>query len=181
MATVLFKGNPVKLEGNEVKVGDKAPAITLPNKALADITVGGASDSIQIIVAVPSLDTAVCANETRRFNVEAAKIKGAKVQIVSMDLPFAAGRFCSTEGIENLDVCSDFRDKEFAKAYGLLIGESVLRGLTARAIFVVDKAGTVVYKELVSEVTAEPEYEAALEAAKAAGAVGSTCCGGGCH
>lgn len=181
MATVLFKGNPVNLEGTEVNVGDKAPCVTLPNKGLADVNVGGESECIQIIVAVPSLDTPVCANETRKFNVEAAKINGAKVVIVSMDLPFAAGRFCSTEGIENLDVCSDFRGKEFANAYGVLIGEGVLRGLTARAIFVVDAAGTVVYKELVSEVTAEPNYEAALEAAKAAGAVGSTCCGGGCH
>ncbi len=181
MASVLFKGTPVNLEGTEVKVGDKAPAITLPNKALADVVVGGESDCIQVIVAVPSLDTAVCAAETRRFNVDAAKINGAKIQIVSMDLPFAAGRFCTTEGIENLDVCSDFRGKEFAKAYGVLIGEGVLRGLTARSIFVVDKAGTVVYKELVSEVTAEPNYEAALEAAKAAGATGSSCCGGGCH
>ncbi len=181
MASVLFKGNPVNLEGTEINVGDKAPAITLPNKGLADVVVGGSSDCVQIIVAVPSLDTPVCAAETRKFNVEASKIKGAKIQVVSMDLPFAAGRFCSTEGIENLDVCSDFRSKEFAKAYGVLIGEGALRGLTARAIFVVDKAGTVVYKELVSEVTAEPNYEAALEAAKAAGAAGSSCCGGGCH
>jgi thiol peroxidase len=181
MASVLFKGNPVNLEGTEIKVGDKAPAVVLPNKALADVTVGGASDCVQIIVAVPSLDTAVCAAETRRFNVEASQVSGAKVQVVSMDLPFAAGRFCTTEGIENLDVCSDFRDKEFSKAYGILIGEGALRGLCARAIFVVDKAGTVVYKELVSEVTTEPDYEAALEAAKAAGAVGSNCCGGGCH
>ena len=123
MASVLFKGNPVNLEGTEVNVGDKAPAITLPNKGLADVVIGGASDSIQVIVAVPSLDTPVCASETRKFNVEAAKINGAKVQIVSMDLPFAAGRFCTTEGIENLDVCSDFRGKEFAKAYGVLMGK----------------------------------------------------------
>ncbi len=181
MASVLFKGNPVNLEGSDVNVGDKAPCVTLPNKGLADVNVGGESDCVQIIVVVPSLDTPVCANETRRFNVEAAKIQNAKVVVVSMDLPFAAGKFCSTEGIENLDVCSDFRTKEFSNAYGVLIGEGVLRGLSARAIFVVDEAGTVIYKELVSEVTAEPNYEGALEAAKSAGASGTTCCGGGCN
>lgn len=181
MSTVLFKGNPVALGGTTINVGDKAPAITLPNKSLADVTVGGASECTQIIVAVPSLDTAVCAAETRKFNVEAANVPNAKVIIVSMDLPFAAGRFCTTEGIENLDVCSDFRSKEFANAYGVLINEGVLRGVTARAIFVVSKDGTVTYKELVSEVTAEPNYDAAISAAKAAAGHGSSCCGGGCH
>lgn len=180
MASVLFKGTPAKLEGKEVNVGDKAPAVTLPNKGLADVVVGGASDKVQVIVAVPSLDTPVCANETRKFNTEAAKIKGAKVVIVSMDLPFAAGRFCTTEGIENLDVCSDFRAKEFANTYGVLLGESVLKGLLARSIFVIDKAGTVVYKELVSEVTSEPNYDAALAAVKSV--AGESCgCGCGSH
>ncbi len=181
MATVLFKGNQVSLLGNDVNVGDMAPAVVLPNKGLADVTVGGASDSVQIIVAVPSLDTPVCASETRKFNVEASKIPNAKIIIVSMDLPFAAGRFCTTEGIENLDVCSDFRTKEFGAAYGLTIADSVVRGLLARAVLVVGKDGRVAYKELVSEVTAEPNYEAALECAKALSSVGSSCCGGGCH
>ena len=96
-----------------------------------------------------------------------------------MDLPFASGRFCSTEGIENLDVLSDFRTKEFGNEYGLTIAEGALRGILARAIIVVDKAGTVVYKELVPEITEEPNYNAAIAAAKAA--AGSSCCGGGCH
>jgi len=87
-----------------------------------------------------------------------------------MDLPFAAGRFCSAEGIENLTVASDFRNKDFANAYGVLIAEGPLAGVTARAIFVVDKDGTIVYKQLVPEITEEPEYEEALEAAKAAAA-----------
>lgn len=174
MATVLFKGNPVALAGTEVNVGDAAPAVTLPSKGLADTQIGGAQDFVQVIVAVPSLDTPVCAAETRKFNVEASKIPGVKIFIVSMDLPFAAGRFCTTEGIENLEVVSDFREKSFSNAYGTLINEGVLRGLSARAIFVVGKDGVVKYKELVSEVTAEPDYEAALAAAKPSG-----CCGGG--
>jgi thiol peroxidase len=179
MATVTLKGNTVALSGNQINVGDKAPAVTLPNKGLADVQVGGCQDFVQVLVVVPSLDTPVCASETRKFNVEAANIPNTKVFVVSMDLPFAAGRFCSTEGIENLDVLSDFRTKEFGNEYGLTIAEGALRGILARSIIVIDKAGTVVYKELVSEVTEEPDYNAAIAAAKAAG--GSSCCGGGCH
>jgi thiol peroxidase len=129
-------------------------------------TVGGSKK--QVIVVVPSLDTPVCATETRMFNQQAASIDGLEVNVVSMDLPFAAGRFCSTEGIENLDVLSDFRTKEFSNAYGVLIADGALAGVTARAIFVTDSAGKVVYKELVPEITAEPAYDAAIEAAKAA-------------
>jgi thiol peroxidase len=106
--------------------------------------------------------------ETAKFNAEAASVKGATVYVVSMDLPFAAKRFCSTEGIENLQVLSDFRDKCFSSAYGTLIAEGPLRGLSARAVFVVDKNGKVVYKELVEEITAEPDYESALSALKKA-------------
>jgi len=168
MATTKLKGNVVNLSGNDVNVGDEAPVVTLPNKALEDKTVGGAKDSAQLIVVVPSLDTPVCATETRSFNTKAASIDGLEVNVVSMDLPFAAGRFCSTEGIENLDVLSDFRAKEFANKYGVLIAEGPLAGVTARAIYVVDKAGKVCYKELVDEITAEPNYDDALEAAQAA-------------
>jgi len=179
MASVLFKGNPVALSGNEVSVGMDAPEVVIPNKGLADTKIGGAQDCVQVIVAVPSLDTAVCAAETRRFNVEASKVPGVKIFVVSMDLPFAAGRYCTTEGIENLEVCSDFRDGAFVNAYGTLIAEGALRGLSARAIFVVNKEGKVVYKELVSEVTAEPNYDVALLEAAEASAPKSSCCGGG--
>lgn len=180
MATVTLKGGSVNLGGREINVGDKAPKIVLPNKALADVTVGGCSDNVQLIVVVPSLDTPVCATETRNFNKEAAAIPGVKVNVVSMDLPFAAGRFCSTEGIENLDVLSDFRNKTFANEYGVLVADGVLRGLTCRAIFVLDKEGIVTYKELIPEITAEPDYSAAIAAAKAAAGM-TSCCGGGCH
>lgn len=163
-----LKGNDVALAGNQVNVGDKAPVVTLPNKGLENITIGGASDKAQLIIAVPSLDTPVCAMETTKFNNEAASVEGAKVAVVSMDLPFAMGRFCSTEGIENLETLSDFRDSEFCIKYGTLIAEGALRGLSARVIFVVNKEGIVTYKEIVPEITAEPDYTSALEALKAA-------------
>lgn len=167
MATTMLKGNVVNLAGNEVNVGDKAPQVTVVNSnGLADKVVGGAQGKKQLIVVVPSLDTAVCATETRNFNKRASEIEGVDLTVVSMDLPFAAGRFCSTEGIENLVVASDFRNKDFANAYGVLIADGALAGVTCRAIFAVNEEGTVTYKEIVPEITAEPDYEAALAAVK---------------
>jgi thiol peroxidase len=169
MATVTLKGNVCNLAGNEVNVGDKAPETVVVNSAgLADVNVGGAQDQVQLLIVVPSLDTEVCATETRNFNAKAADLEGVNTTVISMDLPFAAGRFCSAEGIDKLTVASDFRNKDFANAYGMLIADGPLAGVTARAVFVVGKDGKVVYKELVPEITAEPEYDKALEAAKAA-------------
>jgi thiol peroxidase len=165
-----LKGNDVALYGNQVNVGDKAPVVTLPKSDLSEVTIGGASDKAQLIVAVPSLDTPVCAMETTKFNNQAAAVEGGTVCVVSMDLPFAAGRFCSTEGIENLAVLSDYREKTFSTTYGTLIAEGPLRGLSARVVFVVKKDGTVSYKEITEDITAEPDYEAALAAFKAAAA-----------
>lgn len=164
MATVTVGGNTVNLSGKELNVGDNAPEVEVVGKDLKPLKVGGSSDKVQIIVTVPSLDTAVCATETRKFNQNIASLKDSKVVVVSMDLPFAMGRFCSTEGIENLEVGSDFRNKELATKYGVLIADGALAGLSARAIFVVDKSGKVAYKEVVSEVTTEPDYDAIKEA-----------------
>ena len=163
-----LKGGDVALYGNQVEVGDTAPIVTLPNSGLEEVTVGGSCEKAQLIVAVPSLDTPVCAMETTKFNNEAASIEDATVKVVSMDLPFAAKRFCSTEGIENLQVLSDYREKTFSTQYGTLIAEGALRGLSARVIFVIGKDGKVSYKEIVPEITEEPNYEAALEALKEA-------------
>jgi len=163
-----LKGNDVALYGNQINVGDKAPVVTLPNSGLEEVSIGGTCDKAQLIVAVPSLDTPVCAMETTKFNNEAASVDGATVFVVSMDLPFAAKRFCSTEGIENLQVLSDYREKSFSTTYGTLIAEGPLRGLSARVIFVIDKDGVVTYKEIVPEITEEPNYENALEALKEA-------------
>ena len=178
MATVTFKGKSCSLCGTELNVGDAAPQVNLVNsKGMTDKAVGGSNENTQLIVVVPSLDTEVCASETRRFNKEASGIEGIEVVVVSMDLPFAATRFCSTEGIESLTVTSDFVSKAFANAYGVLIADGPLVGLACRAIFVVNKDGKITYKEIVSELTDEPDYEAAIAGAKDAASAGASCCG----
>jgi len=167
MATTKFKGTDVELLGNEVNVGDKAPAVTVVNSdGLGDVVVGGATGKKQLIIVVPSLDTGVCATETRNFNQKVADLKDVTATIVSLDLPFASGRFCQAEGIQDLVVTSDFRNKDFANAYGVLLGGSVLAGVTCRAIFVVNEEGVVTYKEIVPEITEEPNYDAAIAAVK---------------
>jgi thiol peroxidase len=168
MDTTMFKGTVVNLEGESVNVGDKAPVATAVATDLSDVEVGGAQDKIQLIVTVPSLDTDTCAAETRRFNSDVNDLDICTTTVVSMDLPFASQRFCTTEGIENLTVVSDYIDKEVSRAYGVLMKDGKLKGLSARAIFVVDRSGTVVYREIVKEVTEEPDYEAALDAIKEA-------------
>ncbi len=172
MATVTFKNDTTcNLAGTEVNVGDVAPKVTVVNcnPMLQDEQIGG-SDKVQMVVVVPSLDTPVCDAETRRFNTEASSIDGVEVLTVSMDLPFAAAKFCSTAGIDNLKVCSDFRNKDFANAYGMLLADGPLAGVTARAIFVIGKDGKVAYKQLVPEITQEPDYAEAIAAAKTAAA-----------
>ncbi len=165
MATTKFKGTDVELLGNEVNVGDKAPAVTVVNsEGLGDVVVGGANGTKQLIIVVPSLDTGVCATETRSFNQKVAGLTGVTATIVSLDLPFASGRFCQAEGINDLVVTSDFRNKDFANAYGVLLGGSVLAGVTCRAIFAVNEEGVVTYKEIVPEITEEPNYDAAIAA-----------------
>ncbi len=166
MATTMFKGTEVNLSGNELNVGDLAPIILLVGTDLNEVEVGGAKDQVQLIVSVPSLDTATCAAETRRFNVEVGALDICTTTVISMDLPFASSKFCSTEGIDNLTVVSDYVEKDFGKAYGVLMADNKLKGLLARTIFVVDRNGEIVYKEIVSEVTEEPNYEAVLEAIK---------------
>ena len=178
MATTKLKGNEVTLSGTDVNVGDIAPVVTVVAQDLSDVQVGGEKGKAQIVVVVPSLDTAVCAAETRKFNEAAAKIENAEVIVVSMDLPFAMKRFCTTEGIENLTVGSDFRAKAFAKSYGVLQANGPLAGLTARAVFIVNPSGKITYKEIVPEITQEPNYDAVLKAITEAS---STSCCGSCH
>ncbi len=162
MASTAFKGSPATLAGDTLNVGDKAPEVSLVGADLGEVKVGGAQSKKQIIVVVPSLDTGVCAAEARAFNQKAASIEGAKVIIVSQDLPFAMGRFCTTEGIKNLSVGSDFVAKEFANKYGVLLADTPLKGLTCRAVFVVDTDGKIAYKQIVPEITEEPDYEEVL-------------------
>ncbi|MEN6333444.1 MAG: thiol peroxidase [Phycisphaerales bacterium] len=162
---VTLKGNPITLTGKEVKVGQKAPDAELVANDLSTVKLSALREGkVCIITAVPSLDTPVCDLETRRFNVEAGNL-GSEVVIlaVSMDLPFAQARWCGSAGVKNVQTLSDHRDASFGKAYGVLIKD--LR-LLARAVFVVDKAGTVRYEEFVKEVASEPNYAAALDAAR---------------
>ncbi|MDK9693478.1 MAG: thiol peroxidase [Sulfurimonas sp.] len=168
MQSTKFKGTKVTLIGDAIGVGDAAPVVTAVGTDLEDVEIGGAKDKIQLIVTVPSLDTDTCAAETRRFNEDVNNLDICETTVVSMDLPFASERFCTTSGIENLTVVSDYIDKSVSLAYGVLMDDNKLKGLSARAVFVVDRSGTIVYKEIVSEVTAEPNYEAALEAIKQA-------------
>ncbi|HLT56239.1 MAG TPA: thiol peroxidase [Bacillota bacterium] len=163
MAKVTFKGNPVTLVGEEVKVGDTAPNFTVLSNDLKEVTLDDYEGKVKLIAAVPSIDTGVCAEETRRFNEEAEKLENVQVLTISMDLPFAQARWCAAEGIKNLDTLSDHREGSFGKNYGVLMEE--LR-LLARAIFVVDSSNKVTYVEYVPEVSTHPNYEAALEAAR---------------
>lgn len=163
---VTFKGNAVSLKGKEINVGDSAPKVELIAGDLSTKSVGGASGKFQIINVVPSLDTGVCATQTRKFNEKAAILSNAEVFVVSLDLPFAQGRFCSIEGIQNVVALSDFKNKAFGESYGVILAGSPLEGLLTRAVFVVNPEGKVVHKEIVSEVTNEPNYDAALAAVK---------------
>jgi thiol peroxidase len=168
MGTTNFKGTKVQLSENELNVGDMAPIIIAVGTDLSDVEVGGPKDQVQLIISVPSLDTATCAAETRRFNKEVDSLDICTTTVISMDLPFASAKFCSTEGIDNLTVVSDYVDKDFGHTYGVLMIDNKLKGLLARTIFVVNRSGEIVYKEIVPEVTNEPNYEAVLEAIKEA-------------
>ncbi|MCI1574115.1 MAG: thiol peroxidase [Weizmannia coagulans] len=164
MASVTFKGNPVTLEGTEVKVGDKAPDFTVLDNDLNEVTFSDTKGGVRIFSVVPSIDTGVCDAQTRRFNEEAAKLgKEVNVYTFSCDLPFAQKRWCGASGLDHVKVLSDHRDLSFGKAYGVVMKE--LR-LLARAVFVVDSNDTVTYVEYVSEGTNHPDYEKALQAAK---------------
>ncbi|UCZ52283.1 thiol peroxidase [Bacillus shivajii] len=165
MTEVTFKGNPVTLTGNQVKVGDKAPDFTVLANDLSEVALSDSSGKVRLISVVPSIDTGVCEQQTRKFNEEAAKLDGVEVLTISVDLPFAQKRWCAAEGIDNLQVLSDHRDLSFGENYGVAIKE--LR-LLSRSIFVVDSSDKVTYVEYVPEVTEHPDYNAALEAATSA-------------
>lgn len=163
MAKVTFKGNPITLLGNEVKVGDKAPNFTVLANDLSPVTLENSQGTTRLISVVPSLDTGVCDQQTRRFNEEAANLEGVSILTISVDLPFAQKRWCGSAGINNVQTLSDHRDLSFGEAYGVIIKE--LRLLT-RAVFVVDRNDNVTYVEYVPEATNHPNYEAAIDSAK---------------
>ena len=165
---VTFMGSPVELYGDIPAVGQPAPEFVLTKNDLNDFSLNENKGKVIVLSVVPSLDTKVCAASARMFNKRAADLNNVRVLNISEDLPFAAERFCVTEGLKNVVALSDFREHEFGKNYGLLIQNGPLRGLLARAVFVIDKQGKIVYQEVVSELTNEPDYELALAAAKSA-------------
>lgn len=163
---ITFKGNPMTLIGPELKAGDPAPDFTVVNNELQPVKLSDLKGQVVVLSAVPSLDTPVCEMQTKNFNEKAASLN-AKVLTISLDLPFAQKRFCSSFNIENVTVLSDYKDRSFAQTYGLLIQELAL---IARSVFVIDKQGIIAYKEIVNEVTDQPDYGKVIEAAKQAGA-----------
>ncbi len=166
MTTVNLGGNPIKLAGEFPKVGSAAPAFSLVNGDLQDVTLATYAGKKKVLNIVPSLDTPVCATSTRKFNEDAGKLPNTVVLVISADLPFAAKRFCETEGLKNVVTLSTMRGREFMKAYGVEIADSPLAGVTARAVVVVDENDKVAYTELVPEIKQEPNYAAALAALK---------------
>jgi len=161
---ITFQGNPLTLIGPELKVGDDAPDFTVVANDLSPVTLGDFKDKVLIIAAVPSLDTPVCDMEIRRFNNEAAALgDDVKILTMSMDLPFAQARWCGGAGIEAVQALSDHATASFGESWGTLVKE--LRLLT-RAVFVIGKDGKVAYVQYLGEITEEPDYEAALAAAR---------------
>lgn len=163
---VAVKGKSVNLSGTAKEVGDKAPEVELISAELEDIKVGGSGDRVQLFIVVPSLDTDVCAKETREFNLMLSGLDIVDTTVISMDLPFASKRFCAVEGIDNVVAASDYVAKDFGKNYGVLMEDGPLKGMLARAIFVVNQEGYITYKEIVKDVIEEPDYSSALEAVK---------------
>lgn len=166
MATVTLKGNPIHTSGDLPAPGRKAPDFRLTGTDLQDVSLASFKGKKKVLNIVPSLDTSVCATSTRKFNQTAGTMPGVAVLVISADLPFASGRFCTTEGLKNVVPLSLMRSKDFAAAYGVLITDGPLAGITARAVVVLDQDDKVIHRQLVPEIGQEPDYEAALAALK---------------
>lgn len=162
MAKITFKGGAVNTVGDLPKVGSKANDFVLVKGDLSDLKLSDYKGKNVILNIFPSIDTGVCATSVRKFNKEAANLKNTVVLAVSADLPFASGRFCTTEGIENVIPASVFRNADFAKEYGLLMVDGPLKGLLARCVIIVNPEGNISYTELVPEIGQEPNYQTAI-------------------
>lgn len=163
---VTLKGNPVELSGTLPTVGAKAPAFTLVDKAMQDVTLENFAGKRKVLNIFPSIDTPTCAMSVRAFNKHASSMDNTVVLNISADLPFAQTRFCAAEGLENVANLSTLRGHDFLKNYGVLIASTKLAGLAARAVIVLDEANVIKHVELVSEIAHEPNYDAALAALK---------------
>ena len=165
MANITLKGNAISTVGNLPSVGEQLKDFTLVSADLAEKTLANYKGKKVVLNIFPSIDTGVCAASARKFNQEASGLNNTVVVNVSKDLPFALGRFCAAEGLNNVDTLSDFRG-HFGSDYGVTLEDSPLQGLLSRAVVVADENGKVVYTEQVPEITQEPNYNAALEALK---------------
>lgn len=170
MATITLKGGTIHSVGELPKTGTTAPDFKLTKADLSEVSLADFKGKVRILNIVPSLDTGTCAASARAFNKKIKELGGAVVLTISRDLPFAQKRFCEAEGIDAVVTLSEMRDRTFGKAYGAELIDGPLAGLLSRAVVVVDPAGKVVYTEQVPEIAQEPNYEKALNAAKAAAA-----------
>ncbi len=166
MAKTKFKGTPVNTSGPLPRLGSKAKDFILTANDLSDKTLEDYKGKKILLNVFPSVDTGVCATSVRTFNAEAAKVKNAVILGVSRDLPFALGRFCGAEGIDKVITLSELRNRDFGAAYGLEQIDGPMAGLLARAVIIIDAAGKVVYRELVEDITQEPNYAAAMKVLK---------------
>lgn len=164
MATVNFKGEPLHTSGELPPVGTKAPDFSLIDTDLKEVSLEDFRGMRKLLYCVPSLDTSVCSLSAKKFNQTLQSRKDVVALIISADLPFAQKRVCTQENVHNIKTLSLMRSKSFAERYGLLITDGPLQGLCARAVFVLDKDNTILYVELVPEITQEPNYEQALKA-----------------
>lgn len=166
MSTVTLKGNPVPLAGALPAVGAPAPDFRLVKADLSEVTKASLAGRTVVLLTVPSVDTPVCATQTRKFNERAAALPGVAVVVASADLPFAIKRFCGAEGIQNVQAASDVRDRGFGERWGVSIAGGPLEGVHARAAFVIAPDGSVRHAELVPEIAQEPDYDRILAAAR---------------
>ena len=166
MAEITFKGNPIHTGGSLPTVGEKAPSFALTAADLSEKTLADYAGKNVVLNIFPSVDTGVCAQSVRTFNKEVSSAENTVVLCISKDLPFALSRFCAAEGLENVVTLSDFKNDEFANAYGVKLEDGPLNGLLARAVVVINPNGEVAYTELVPEIAQEPDYKDALAAIK---------------
>ena len=162
MAKITSRGEIVETSGELPAVGSGAPDFCLRKADLTPVSLGDYAGSRLVLNIFPSIDTPTCAKSVRQFNERAAAMPDTRVLCVSADLPFALGRFCGAEGIENVDTASVYRAPEFGRDYGVYMAEGRLGGLLARAVVVVDQAGIVIHRELVPEIAQEPDYDAVI-------------------
>lgn len=162
MSSTQLKGTPVELHGHFPQPGETAPDFSLVKTDLSKISLEDFAGRKLVLNIFPSIDTPTCATSVRRFNEAASALANVTVLCVSRDLPFAHARFCGSEGLQNVTSASEFASTTFSSDYGVLITNSVLAGLMARAVLVIDEQGQVIYSEMVSEIANEPDYAAAL-------------------